>query len=100
MALAGLEVVEPFIPLFFGFSGYRAGIGYRNNKDEASTSASSATKGVVQPALKTTMVRPVTPTKMVQEKLPEPITMAVTPENTDDNSALPTIYSPRLLPSV
>ena len=32
MALAGLEIVEPFIPLFFGFSGYRTGIGYRNDE--------------------------------------------------------------------
>lgn len=31
MALAGLEIVEPFIPLFFAFSGYRTGIGYRND---------------------------------------------------------------------
>lgn len=33
-ALAGLEVVEPFIPAFFGFSGYRAGIGYRNDHSQ------------------------------------------------------------------
>lgn len=31
LALAGLEIVEPIIPYFFGISGYRAGIGYRND---------------------------------------------------------------------
>ena len=33
LALAGMEIVEPFIPLFFGFSGYRTGIGYRNGEE-------------------------------------------------------------------
>lgn len=32
MALAGVKIVEPFIPLFFAFSGYRTGIGYRNDE--------------------------------------------------------------------
>lgn len=31
LALAGMEIMEPFIPLFFAFSGYRTGIGYRNH---------------------------------------------------------------------
>lgn len=31
LALAGVEVMKPFIPLFFAFSGYRTGIGYRNH---------------------------------------------------------------------
>lgn len=31
LALAGVAIVEPFIPLFFAFSGYRTGIGYRND---------------------------------------------------------------------
>jgi len=44
LALAGLEIVEPFIPLFFGFSGYRTGIGYRNDD------ATKAGKGNAQPA--------------------------------------------------
>jgi hypothetical protein len=33
LALAGMEIVEPFIPLFFAFSGYRTGIGYRNGEE-------------------------------------------------------------------
>lgn len=32
LALAGMEIMEPFIPLFFAFSGYRTGIGYRNDE--------------------------------------------------------------------
>jgi hypothetical protein len=31
MALAGVKIIEPIIPLFFAFSGYRTGIGYRND---------------------------------------------------------------------
>jgi hypothetical protein len=61
MALAGMEIVEPFIPLFFGFSGYRTGIGYRNddsakgnNKSSnsqvtASTASATATPSMAQP---------------------------------------------------
>lgn len=30
LAIAGMKVMGPFIPPFFAFSGYRAGIGYRN----------------------------------------------------------------------
>jgi hypothetical protein len=33
LALAGMEIMEPFIPIFFAFSGYRTGIGYRNNNE-------------------------------------------------------------------
>jgi hypothetical protein len=33
-AIAGMKVMGPFIPPFFAFSGYRAGIGYRNVHDE------------------------------------------------------------------
>lgn len=32
LALAGVEIMKPFIPLFFAFSGYRTGIGYRNHE--------------------------------------------------------------------
>lgn len=32
MALAGVKIIEPVIPLFFAFSGYRTGIGYRNDE--------------------------------------------------------------------
>ena len=39
LALAGMKIVEPFIPLFFGFSGYRTGIGYRNNKPDQAAPA-------------------------------------------------------------
>ena len=31
MVFAGVEILRPFIPLFFAFSGYRTGIGYRNH---------------------------------------------------------------------
>lgn len=41
LALAGMEIMEPFIPIFFAFSGYRTGIGYRN--DESVTQPSKAT---------------------------------------------------------
>ncbi len=44
MALAGLEIVEPFIPLFFGFSGYRTGIGYRNDDSNKSAATQSKTQ--------------------------------------------------------
>ena len=40
MALAGVKIVEPFIPLFFAFSGYRTGIGYRN--DESAKASKTA----------------------------------------------------------
>ncbi len=40
LALAGMEIMEPFIPLFFAFSGYRTGIGYRNH--EGATEATQA----------------------------------------------------------
>ena len=35
LAIAGMKVMGPFIPPFFAFSGYRAGIGYRNKHDES-----------------------------------------------------------------
>ncbi len=31
MALTGVKIIEPVILLFFAFSGYRTGIGYRND---------------------------------------------------------------------
>jgi hypothetical protein len=48
LALAGMEIVEPFIPLFFGFSGYRTGIGYRN--DAASAHKGKAAQPFLQPS--------------------------------------------------
>lgn len=33
LAIAGFEAVEPILPWFFAFSGYRTGIGYRNDAD-------------------------------------------------------------------
>jgi hypothetical protein len=33
LAIAGMKVMGPFIPPFFAFSGYRAGIGYRNKPE-------------------------------------------------------------------
>ena len=31
--LSGLKWIEPALPILYGISGYKAGIGYRNNKD-------------------------------------------------------------------
>ena len=42
LALAGVEILKPFIPLFFAFSGYRTGMGYRNDKSAAPESAHKA----------------------------------------------------------
>lgn len=39
MALAGVGIIEPFIPLFFAFSGYRTGIGYRNGEGAKANAA-------------------------------------------------------------
>lgn len=48
LALAGMEIMEPFIPIFFAFSGYRTGIGYRNDV-AAKNSQESGIKGMVNP---------------------------------------------------
>ena len=34
--LSGLKWIEPSLPLLYSVSGYRAGIGYRNNKEDDS----------------------------------------------------------------
>ncbi|WP_373532024.1 hypothetical protein [Vampirovibrio sp.] len=47
LALAGMEIMEPFIPIFFAFSGYRTGIGYRNNDSEKAAEKKSAVAGGV-----------------------------------------------------
>lgn len=46
LALAGVAIMEPFIPLFFGFSGYRTGIGYRN--DEAPTAGPATAESAIE----------------------------------------------------
>lgn len=62
LALAGVQILEPFIPLFFALSGYRTGIGYRNDKDHGhrdnssftgSSQPSSATSRPAMPSLST-----------------------------------------------
>jgi len=46
MVFAGVEILRPFIPLFFAFSGYRTGIGYRNGHG-----AKNGTPSAGQPAM-------------------------------------------------
>ncbi|MBY0403547.1 MAG: hypothetical protein K2X66_06580 [Cyanobacteria bacterium] len=41
-AIAGMKVMGPFIPPFFAFSGYRAGIGYRNVHDDTIQNAGTS----------------------------------------------------------
>ena len=33
--LSGLKWIEPSLPILYSISGYRAGIGYRNNKEDS-----------------------------------------------------------------
>jgi hypothetical protein len=51
LALAGMEIMEPFIPLFFAFSGYRTGIGYRNHESASNGASTAKFTGQVTPPL-------------------------------------------------
>ncbi len=51
LALAGMEIMEPFIPLFFAFSGYRTGIGYRNHETASDNASTAKFTGQVTPPL-------------------------------------------------
>ncbi|WP_303673369.1 hypothetical protein [Vampirovibrio chlorellavorus] len=51
LALAGMEIMEPFIPLFFAFSGYRTGIGYRNHESATNGASTAKFTGQVIPPL-------------------------------------------------
>jgi len=72
LALAGMKIVEPFIPLFFGFSGYRTGIGYRNNN--LSQANPTPTENTTKPAYQNGCNMEESPTNSVNSYYPYPAT--------------------------
>ncbi|HEY9745164.1 MAG TPA: hypothetical protein V6C99_02985, partial [Oculatellaceae cyanobacterium] len=80
LALAGFAAVEPILPWFFAFSGYRTGIGYRNDEESKHNKK--------QPQLAAPM-----PTQAAFSAFP-PTFPAASPTQTAQPFSLPQAFSP------